>query len=563
MTPARKAFFATTYLPKKGNDKGFGLIDLLSEMARQWKETPERLIQSSEKITYHVLANKEKYSPGTPPNKGIALMGKGMLRQYYDDGFGGFGDPPKFPVPHNIMFCLRIALFENDDQALQMVRETLEQMYRGGIYDHVGGGFCRYSTDRQWLVPHFEKMLYDNALLVMAYLEAYQLTQIDLFKRVAISTMDYILREMTSPAGGFYSAQDSDANGTEGLFYVFTPDEITEALGEKDAKVFCEYFDITQEGNIGGKNIPNLLKNDRFHEDNKQISDMLGKVYEYRKQRYDIFTDEMILTARNSLMIAAYAKAYQILGDEKYLTAAKNAQEFIAANLMDENGRLMVRYIDGEAKGLGYIDDYGFYGMALIELYHATFDPKYLIEAEKVENLACELFFDYENGGFFFCSNDAEHMIIRSKELYDAVTPSGNSAATYVMQRLAALTGNQKWIDFTDKQLHFMSGNIPLYVSGFCFAMIPLMYDVYPSKELVCVSDNGSDVAIIKDLFKQKFMGSTAVLFKCPENADELAKVAPFTKSFPIPKDGMKYYLCQNRACHSPESNLERIISRI
>jgi uncharacterized protein YyaL (SSP411 family) len=337
-------------------------------------------------------------------------------------------------------------------------------MYQGGIFDHIGYGFSRYSTDQKWLVPHFEKMLYDNALLIIAYLETYQKTRKIRYKQIAEMTMEYVLRELTNEQGGFYCAQDADSEGVEGKYYVFTQEEIIRVLGEEDGKYFNEYYGITPKGNFEGKSIPNRMhiKNIADKEESLEdirISDLRKKVFEYRLKRTKLHKDDKVLTSWNGIMIAAFAKAYQILGNERYLTAAQKADQFIQDKLMNGN-RLSVHYRDGKAVGIGHIDDYAFYTWALIELYKASFDPEYLSCAVKFTKILIEQFYDDENGGFYLYAKDGETLIHRPKELYDGAIPSGNSVAAYVLQKLAAYTGDLELSRISDRQMDFIAGEL-------------------------------------------------------------------------------------------------------
>ncbi len=338
MFPDQKPFFAGTYFPKRSRYNMPGLMDLLKTVHDKWVDDRESLLRSSETLTNaikeeYVMDYSEKVNP-----EDLLRDATHTLLNHGDKKFGGFGHAPKFPTPHNLMYLLRAAYFEKNEKALKLVEKTLTSMYQGGIFDHIGYGFSRYSTDHKWLVPHFEKMLYDNGLLIIAYLECYQFTHKNQYKEIAEMTMEYVLRELTSYEGGFYCAQDADSEGVEGKYYVFTPEEIIEVLGKEDGEYFNQYYDIREHGNFEGKSIPNRLHVDysKFEEEGSLESDRITalrkKVYDYRINRTRLHKDDKILTSWNGIMIVAFAKAYMILRDEKYLNAARAAEQFIQVN---------------------------------------------------------------------------------------------------------------------------------------------------------------------------------------------------------------------------------------
>ncbi len=486
MTPDQKPFFAGTYFPKTRRYNMPGLLELLEATAGEWKDNREELLKSADKIV-SVLNDRSKKEAGTGGgqlSKDLIEEAKELLYQNFDSWFGGFGGSPKFPAPHNLMFLLRYYKFEKEEHALKIVEKTLQQMYRGGIFDHIGYGFSRYATDDKWLIPHFEKMLYDNALLVIAYLEAFQATGKELYKIVAMKTMSYISREMTGEEGGFYSAQDADSEGEEGKYYVFSPKETLEILGEADGKLFNQFFDITDPGNFEGSSIPNLIRTRDFDPIPDAVRKRIPDVYEYRLKRTKLHKDDKMLVSWNSLMIAAYAKAYKALGEEKYLRAAERAETFLAENLTKGDGKLSVSYRAGTASGTGNLDDYAFYIWALLELYEAALDAGYLEKARKLCGLMKAGFWDEEEGGFYLTDKNAEPLIYRPKETYDGATPSGNSAAGYVLVKLGKLTGLAEYREWGGKQLAFLSENAASYPAGHCFAMMGLMMELYPESFL-------------------------------------------------------------------------------
>ncbi len=561
LTPDKKPVFAGTYFPKHSRYRMPGILDILSAVADQWQNNPSELLVSADEIT--ALLQQEEKSSEKGLSKDILHETFQTFSQTFDEQYGGFGSSPKFPTPHHLLFLLRYAYFEKNDRALEMAEKTLRQMYRGGIFDHIGFGFSRYSTDEKWLVPHFEKMLYDNALLTIAYLEAFQITHEELYKTVAVKTMDYVLRELTDENGGFYCAQDADSEGVEGKYYVFTPDEIRSCLGETDGNYFNEYFGITERGNFEGKSIPNLLDHPQFDIPDEKIEELSKQIFSYRTERTSLHKDDKILTSWNALMIAAFSKAYRILGDDRYLQAAERAVDFLESKLTAEDGHLFVRYRDGESSGNGHVDDYAFTVWALLELNQATFNCDYLTKALRLHTILMDDFFDDQNGGFYLYGKNSESLIARPKELYDGAIPSGNSVAAYAMLQLAKLTGNPGLEESAEKQLHCLASNVQDYPAGYSFAMMTFMLALYPSREVVCVAENPSDLKAMQGVFQKCFVPNTSVLVKDGQNKQKLGEIAEFTKDYSSKEEQTTYYICENNACSPPFHGISELEKRI
>ncbi|MBE5966265.1 MAG: thioredoxin domain-containing protein [Lachnospiraceae bacterium] len=570
MTPDQKPFYAATFIPKYSRYGIVGLIDLLSQVDLQWHKNPEDMVQTGEQLTAIMKREFEGRSDTGTISRDLINLAVTQFQQSFDHDFGGFGNEPKFPSPHNLMFLLRYACVEQDEQSLFMVENTLKHMYRGGIFDHIGYGFSRYSTDAKWLVPHFEKMLYDNALLTTVYLEAFQYTKNPLYRLVAEQILKYIRREMTSPEGGFYSAQDADTSGVEGKYYVFTPEEINKVLDNKDSSFFCDYFDITKKGNFEGSSIPNLIQAGELKSDNERVIHLCEKIYQFRQDRNPLHKDDKILTSWNALMIIAYAKAARILQEEAYLDTARHTIEFINTKLMDSNGYLYVRYRDGSTDYPGLLDDYAFYCMALLEMYDSTFELNYLKQAVDLADKMIEKFWDNKNGGFFLNARDSEQLIYRPKEVYDGAIPSGNSIAGYVLQRLSHITACPHFTEYSDKQLSFLAGQVKDYPSGHSFSLIAFLGVLYPGKEIVCVaaedtgkkggsqdSDAKINVSELTGYLSEHFEPNTVVLMKTEKNANALKEIAAYTKDYRMINDGVTYYLCENHSCHAPVNELK------
>ncbi|HWT76081.1 MAG TPA: thioredoxin domain-containing protein [Mobilitalea sp.] len=569
MTPEKKPFFAGTYLPKEPKYGMIGLMDLLTQVRDQWQNNPTDMMQTGDKLADIMKREFEASSDSAEVTRDLVNLAVTQFSQSFDHDYGGFGNEPKFPSTHNLMFLLRHAILESDEKSLFMVENTLKHMYRGGIYDHVGYGFSRYSTDARWLVPHFEKMLYDNAMLALVYTEAFQYTKDRLYRTVAEQIFEYIRREMTDPEGGFYCAQDADSDGVEGKYYVFTPEEVASVLGPDDGSFFNEYFNITKEGNFEGASIPNLINSHELKSDNERVVRVCNQMYTYRLNRAQLHKDDKILTSWNALMITAYATAAKVFQNSDYIEVAEQAAEFIHTRLTDPNGLLYVRYRDKEPAHFGLIDDYAFYCMALLSLYEATFKVDYLKRAAAHADHMIELFWDKKYGGFFLNASDAEPLIYRPKEVYDGAIPSGNAAAGYVLQRLALLTANPKYIEYADKQLRFLAGQVKDYPAGHSFSLIAFLGALYPTKEIVCVasrsnsaksnnreSEERENYPELIDYLSEHFEPNTLVLLKTVDNQEELQELADYVDEYRVINDKTTYYVCENHHCLAPTNEL-------
>lgn len=552
MTAERIPFFAGTYFPKTGRYGQIGLAELLRQISHLWNSQREQLLKSGDQL---ILALRQTQTEKSGmPKQALLTQAYRFLAQSFDAQYGGFGSAPKFPTPHNLLFLMRIYEANGDPEALQMVETTLKAMAAGGIFDQIGGGFSRYSTDEKWLIPHFEKMLYDNALLLTAYLEAYQLTQNPLYADIARQTADYILRELTAPSGGFYCGQDADSDGIEGKFYTFMPDEIFHVLGKEDGAEFCRLYNISPAGNFEGKNIPNRIGQNRAGW--KADDPRLLKLYQYRKRRTFLHADHKILLSWNAWTIIALTRAGIILDSNRYLSAACKAQDFIQANMIDSENRLYLRFCDGEAAHAGLLDDYAAYTLALTELYRFTFDTKYLHQALFHAKQMTELFEDSEHGGYYLTPHDAEALFLRPKELYDGAIPSGNSTAAMALERLASLTGDPQLRSAADRQHNFMASQIKKHPAGHCFALLAMAHVLYPHKELICTGNNLPRELI--SYLKSHPAHDLNILFKSSQNAEALSEIVPFINSYPITKNAL-WYLCENGTCRTPVSKFKML----
>ena len=432
MTPDKKPFFAGTYFPKETRAGHIGMMELIPRLEELWVTRPENILKSADEITDKL--KRLRFSEGEELGEEALKLAYQQLAQVFDDESGGFHKAPKFPTPHNLFFLLRCCHRTGDRKALQMVERTLRFMRRGGIYDHVGFGFHRYSTDAKWLVPHFEKMLYDQALITVAYVEAYQSTNKQEYKETAMEILEYVLRDMSSPEGGFYSAEDAESEGEEGKFYVWTASEIRKALG-KEADFAIKVFNVETDGNFadvsGAKIGSNILYMKRSIADlaydlkiseqdiRKQMESIRQQLFSMRTKRLRPHKDDKILAGWNGLMVAALAKAAQAFDESKYAEAAKKATDFILGSLRRQDGRLLHMYRGGQTSVTAYADDYAFLIWGLIELYEATFDAHYLQIAIELNRDFLVHFWDDEGGGFFFTSDDGEILLFKKKEIYE------------------------------------------------------------------------------------------------------------------------------------------------
>ena len=562
MTPDQKPFFAGTYFPKKGRHGMMGLMELLDRVRIAWQSNRDTLIDSAESIIkamdfYFLMDNsKEKLS------KDSIDQAYRELKNSFDEVYGGFGHAPKFPIPHSLSFLLRYWKITGDKKALEMVEKTLDGMYRGGIFDHIGYGFARYSTDEKWLVPHFEKMLYDNALLAIVYIETYQATGKEEYARVADKILTYILRDMTHPEGGFYSAEDADSEGIEGKFYVWSPDEIMEILGQKDGEWFCQYYGITPEGNFEGKSIPNRIHTQNLaHENEGVIAPLREKVFAARERRVHPHKDDKILTSWNGLMIAAMAIVGRVLNKPQYTKAAQKALDFILENLINEDGRLLARYRDGDAAYLAYLDDYAFLVWGLIELYQTTFDAEYLHKAIEFNKNMLDLFHDKENGGLFLYAKDGEKLIARPKEVYDGALPSGNSVAALNMLRLARITGDYHLEEKAYNQLNAFASIVQKNPSAHSYFLMAAILGLYPTKEIVLAGDSrDTNMQKMLNIVHKSFLPEAVIIFNdVAEKDQDLFELVPYIKEQGPIEGKATVYICQNYSCQAPISDIKEL----
>lgn len=556
MTPDKKPFYAATYLPKDNRHGMVGLMHILAQLHDIWIYQREKVNKSSETISEYIQRDDISPSPTVTISNDTFNRAFKQLGLAFDDMYGGFGTAPKFPTPHNLYFLLRYFELTGEYEALEMAEKTLESMYRGGIYDHIGFGFARYSTDRYWLVPHFEKMLYDNALLTIAYLEAYQLTGKELYSRVAREIISYVLRNMTSSEGGFYSAEDADSEGSEGKFYIWSQEEIISVLGPEMGTEFCQAYNVDEAGNFEGKNIPNQINRLLSINERIKLETAREKLFLHREQRVHPYKDDKILTAWNGMMIAALAYAYRVLKDERYLYAAEKAVKFIFDNLRSADGRLLARYRDGEALYPAYALDYGCVIWALIELYQSSFNSTYLEAASQLNQDFINLFWDDGNGGVFYYGTDSEQLLTRPKEIYDGAIPSANSLALMNFYKLSRLTGELAWQEKAAQSMKFFGETINEQPSAYTFYLAAAMSCLNPGQEIVLVGEleNPGSKQFLERI-NSSFMPRTLVLVK--KEYDGFVNEIPFIKDMEKMNGLATVYLCQGNACQPPTNSLE------
>lgn len=528
MTWDQKPFFAGTYFPVHSRFGMPGFTDVLNAVTQMWKTQRDKLLDSARQIT-EILKSEETASK-FQTDEDIVKAAVDTLQKQFDSTCGGFGQAPKFPMPHELMLLMYYSKQTNDNSALEMAEKTLLQMRKGGIFDHIGGGFSRYSTDRFFLAPHFEKMLYDNALLIITYTAAYSLTEKKIYLETATRTADYILREMTSPEGGYYCAQDADSEGVEGKYYTFTLDEIISVLGDNGHN-FAKAFDITEHGNFEGVNIPNLLKSGELSTD---FTAEFHKLYKYRKTRTKLHLDDKKLLSWNSMMIAAMSMLYRVSLDQKYLHSAKKAQRFIEHN-MSTGTSLYTSYRESKRSEQAFLDDYAYYIAALIELYNSTLDKRYILKAENFCSEAVKKFAD-EKGGFNMCQKTK--LFKNPKELYDGAVPSGNSLMAYDFVRLYQLTQNDLYKELTDKQIDFMSANAQDFPAGNCMFLLAKLLNYAPPPKITAAVKGNADISQIQ----LPFLANVFAV-----QADE---------NYSLLNDCTTYYVCKGNTCLPPTNEL-------
>lgn len=574
MTPDKKPFYAATYIPKQGRHGNPGMKELVPWIKQLWQNEREKITNSSHKITKAFEQATER-DIGDLLTSDILDKSYKQFKQQYDEQYGGFGSAPKFPSPHSLMLLLRYGKRTGTEETTSMVTHTLRHMRFGGLFDQVGFGFHRYSTDREWLVPHFEKMLYDQAMLCMAYTEGWQVTRDPLFKQTAEEVLQYVLRDLRDDNGGFYSAEDADSEGVEGKFYSWSVSEIRRHLSSAQAELTVEVFNMAEKGNYKdeatreytGKNILHLKKpltelaaerdmsKQQLMEEIEEIRRILFSV---REERIRPLLDDKILTDWNGLMLAALAKAGRVFQNEEYIQAAENCFAFIKENLIG-NDTLWHRFRNGNVAIEAHADDFAFLIWGLIELHQGTLKAEYLQEAVRLQEIFNNNFWDEDKGGYFFTSEESEELLGRKKESYDGAIPSSNSAGMLNLLRLGRLTGRTGWEKMTDDINRLFSSDAEQSPTGFAQLLQAVDFATGDTQEVVIAGEKGKgDTKEMLSRLSSEFLPNAVLLLKSPGN--KIEELAPFTENFPMEGSNATAYVCQNYACELPTTDPDKMM---
>ncbi len=560
LTPDRLPFFGGTYFPPESRYNMPSFQRVLTSVADAWATKRDELVNSANDVLGEIKRiGLAEFSPSGLSLEQLDLAFQSFV-QTFDAANGGFGGAPKFPPPMSLEFLLAYWKRTGNENALEMVKKTCDKMARGGIHDQLGGAFHRYTVDAIWLVPHFEKMLYDNAQLIRIFLHLFQATKDEFYSRIAVETLEYVKREMHDANGGFYTAQDADSEGVEGKFFVWTPEEIEKILGEKDAQIFNFYYDVSEEGNFEEKNILNVKNTPEETAEVLKISETklaevleLGRrsLFEKREKRIKPFRDEKVLTAWNGLMLAAFAEAGTILGKEAYLEIAKKNADFILENLV-EDGYLLRSWKDGKAKLNAYLEDYANFADGLIALFQVSGETKYLKEAKRLVDLMITEFWDEENGAFYFTATNHEQLLLRSKDFYDNATPSGNSAAADVLLKLSKLLSDEKYEKFAVTVLRLVAPQIRRYPQAFGRALSAIEFHLNRGKEIVIVGEKRSELE--REIWSEYLPDKVVILSETP---DEDSNLLPLLKDRKMIDGKPTAYVCENFVCQKPVTEID------
>jgi uncharacterized protein YyaL (SSP411 family) len=572
MTPQKNPFFSATYIPKEDRYGQIGLLTLIPRIGELWKNKKEELVSSASAIIQKIQSMGDETGKNIP---GYRILDE-AFRSYssiYDRQFGGFGNAPKFPSTHNITFLLHYWKKGKNDSALEMAANTLDHMRYGGMWDHIGNGFHRYSTDRHWLVPHFEKMLYDQAVISNTYIDAYQATGKLLYRETIEKIFEYVEGNLSSENGGFYSAEDADSEGIEGKFYLWEKAEIEDILDKEDASLFLSVFNISSQGNykdevsskVNGLNIPHIKTS---YEDlsekygmeitqfNQRLQRIISRLDSIRKKRVRPFRDEKILTDWNALMVASFARGGRVLGNKAYLNKARDIMDFLLENMIKTDGRLFHSYNMDKASIEGNLDDYAFMIMALIELYQADFDYSYIKKALELNSVLENLFWDEKNGGFYFTPSDNKDLIMRKKESYDGAIPSGNSIAVNNLLRLGRITMDKSLEEKASRTFSAFSGVIENNPTAHSQFLIDLDFMLGDSYEIILVKGkNKRTFSEMLEALDSHFIPNKVVIV--PDGRGDLPE---FIKSLKAINGKTTAYVCKNYYCKLPVNSVSGML---
>jgi uncharacterized protein len=571
LTPEGVPFYGGTYFPPVDRYNMPGFPRVLLGVAEAYRTRPDEVAQTATSMLgelRRIGATNESNEILTPA---ILDEAERRIARSYDARYGGFGGAPKFPAAMNLEFLLRQFHRKGNKESLEMVLHTSHKMAEGGMYDQLGGGFHRYSTDARWLVPHFEKMLYDNALLSRLYLHVYQQTKDDFYKRIAEETLDYVVREMCDERGGFYSTQDADSEGHEGKFFVWSVDEVKEILGEEDGALACAYYDVTKSGNFEGKNILHVERTveEVARQSGVSVEDLQEalarsrhKLFEVRERRIKPARDEKVLTAWNGLMLASFAEAAMILERNDYREVAERNAQFVLENLR-RDGLLLRTYKDGQAKLNAYLEDYAFLVDGLLALYQTTGRLRWLEEACVLTERMIEEFWDDVDGGFFYTGKSHEELIVRSKDYLDNATPSGNSVAAEILLQLAALTGNEDYSRRAVTIFRLLRDPLTRYASAFGRLLGALDFYLSTPKEIAIIgeSDGEATRALLSEVWTRYLPNK--IVAKAQEGDESGAELVPLLRERKMIDGQATAYVCENYTCQKPTTRPEELAKQL
>ncbi len=578
LTPDARPFFAATYVPRESRHGRAGMLELVPRIAEAWRTRRDELAGDAERIVAHV-ARLSAEPAGAAPGKDALALAVRQLAQSYEPAHGGFSQRPKFPVPHNLLFLLQAHARGGNERTLEMVTHTLDAMRAGGVFDQVGFGFHRYSTDAEWLVPHFEKMLYDQALVAMAYVAAWQVTGDAAYRRTAEEVYAYVLRDLTSPEGAFWSAEDADSEGEEGLFYLWTADELARVLGAEDARVFARAYGILPEGNFrdeasglrSGRNIPHLPR--PLAETARELElapealaarleAMRRALFAAREAREHPFKDDKVLTDWNGLMIASLARAAAAFDEPRYAAAAARAADWVLGALVGADGRLLKRARAGQAGLPATLEDHAFLCWGLFELYQATFEERWLRAALDLADRMLARFADAEHGGFFLSADDAEALIVRPKDAYDGALPSGNSVAALVLARLGRLSADERYEEAARGVLRAFGRRLAEAPVAHTMLLDALDFLALPSYEVVIAGEPGApDTRAMLRALQRPFLPNKVVVLRPPGDEPSIAELVPYTADQRPLEGRATAYVCRNFACSLPTTDPARMLA--
>lgn len=576
MTPDKKPFFAGTYFPKESRFNRIGMYELIRSISEAWEVQQDQIKSTTDQIEKNLLAMNNEPAEEMPGRVTLNYAFESLFKRY-DENKGGFTTAPKFPSPHNLMFLMRYWKRTGENIALEMVEKTLLEMSKGGIKDHVGFGFHRYSTDNNWIVPHFEKMLYDQGMLMLAYTEGFQTTRNEIFKDTVYEIAEYVLRDMTSEQGGFYSAEDADSEGIEGKFYLWEESELKKILDSEDFGMIKELYNTRPEGNFDEESTGRKTGNNIFHmgqtiSDNAQamgisyellkekLEPVRKKLFEHRDKRIRPGKDDKILTDWNGLMIAALAKAGRVFNEKRFIEAAERAFAFIMKELTSYGGRLIHRYRDGEAALDSTIDDYAYLIWGLIELYETTFNTDYYEKAIELYDLAENHYWDSRIGGFYLSADDSELVLVRTKDAYDGAIPSGNSVMLSNMLKLGNITSDSKYHKHAEKLCMAFSKNINRVPITYCFMLCGLEMIFFDNIEIVIVKEESDpDTDKIISYIQSVFFPTKVVI----EKNEKTVRFAPYIQGMESRNGKTTVYICKNYTCDLPVNTLEEVKAKL